>query len=278
MELENESIQILSNGVFKTTQILCKFYEEEMTPQFKVVIKPTPKDNAMFDAYQKMYLYLASLSKLDNKMYYQTVLNVVRSMFELFLDITCLNRDNDDIDTQKYFDYPQIARYKMSKKILEYLDKHPTVDIGGYFSIDFISGMRACVNEMEGCGKAKKLKEKHWPDRNNYPLYWSGMSCENFAADLEQTPKFLRIYPLYSWVVHSGPTGFKTLDVDTMECLFYYGHQDAHNLFLESTEIIAEHFHFSKSINNFKDYLMNLKELPKRFFFEESLENLKNKK
>ena len=157
---------------------MCHFYEKEMMPKFEIILRATQKDNAMFDAYQKMYWYLTSLAKLDNKIYFQTVLNVVRSMFELSLDIICLNRDDTNVETEKYHNHRPIAKYKMGKKVLKYKDEHPDADIGEYMNDFFVENMRIFVKEMEDKGKIEKIKSKYWPDRKGLPLHWSGKSFE----------------------------------------------------------------------------------------------------
>lgn len=88
------------------------------------------------------------------------------------------------------------------------------------------------------------------------------------------TEQYLRVYPLYSWFVHSGPIGFMNFDEKTMEMLFYFAHCDAHRIFLDSTKIIAEHLKISKTITSFNEALKNLEALPKRLAIEEGLKRI----
>lgn len=157
---------ILAESVFKTTQVYCEFYEKEMVPQFKIIYKPTIKDNALSDAYQKMYLFLLSLTKLDHKQYFQTVIIVVRSMFELYLDMICLDKDKTEGEAEKYFAHTQIARYKVASKISEYMSNHPETKLGSYLSDDFIERMNKYKADMEEHDKIRGVKLKYWSDVN----------------------------------------------------------------------------------------------------------------
>lgn len=275
MNENSESRKLLAESVFKATQTMCQFVVVEVLPVIKQNGSTTERQSILWSIFYKMYLHMEALSKLDHKLFYQTVASSSRSIFEHFLDMHCLVNDKTGECFSRYKEFPQIARYYAAKKIVENANEEEMKKKQCFIGDTFFSKAREEMRRMEAHDLKNKIEKKCWGRKPGF--YWHGTSYERFSIDLSLYDDYLMVYPYYSWFVHSGPTGFDTLKEDTMEGIFYYAHISAQDYFMKSIEVIDKEFEMSKKINDFDTSTERLRLMVKQYFFDGCFKNMVQK-
>jgi hypothetical protein len=272
--MTDEQINILADSEFKTTQLICAFYEEKIDPILESIINinPSTKENALILSYTRMYLYFCSLAKLNHNRYFQTVNTVVRSMFELLLDLKCISKDETAEVAERYLDFPDVTKYKMAEDALSFIKAHPEKKLGAFITQDYIDSMQDWKNKFDQDNTIEKLKQKH--GYKSLPMFWHGKRMYRFADDLGMLKEYMRIYPFYSWFTHSGPTGLRNFDERTRQVLSFFGHIEAHFIFLTATRIISDELHITKAYDQIESWLNDIENFPKMYAKEELMKQL----
>ncbi|HZZ43380.1 MAG TPA: DUF5677 domain-containing protein [Tepidisphaeraceae bacterium] len=160
------------------------------------------------------YLWLGSLSRMNQIRDFLAIAAASRSLFEQHLDIAWLKTFDDPIWATRYWAYPAANRHTVANKVISHKAKTSTSTIDPRHHIEWVK------NNPD----ADPLKMKHWTDGNGNPRnpghHWTGI------GDLRQRAKalgpryedtYLQLYPILSWLVHAGPTAICQGDIEEIE-------------------------------------------------------------
>lgn len=158
--------------------------------------------------YNRLFLWVDSLSKLNNRNCYFTVIAIERAAFELMIDIVLLEKKLvSDVD-MKIETYTRMSRYRNAEKIVKYVQSHPDAIFHEYeIAKQYYDSIKR--DEYE-----KAVAKVFWK-KNKKPRkcvdHWSGI--DNLRDRAKAIGKkyeelYLQIYPNAGFIMHSDPTAF----------------------------------------------------------------------
>jgi len=259
---------------YKGTDAVSKFAESMMIPVLNGQIILSDKEKAVVGTYYRMYGWVRSMVAMNHRIHFHGAAAAARSLFELLLDIKILTTDKDGCLVDKFHAFPGIEKYRVAQKLVSFCMNHAnstTLDCS--YQQDFISspGKEQTINEtvVKFWGKTSKGKP-------NRPKHWTGKDIQKRAQDLgpEYEELYIETFPLFSWYIHSGSTGYAGLNEETLETCFGISHSIAQKVFLEATVICAEEMKISSAILGFKEIIADLRLTPGKVLVNEQIKIL----
>jgi hypothetical protein len=217
---------------------------------------------AIVGTYYRIVGWLKALCELDSLPHYQAVASGARSLFELLLDMKLIQTDSTGDLVKKFHAFPEVERYRAALNLVSYCDKTNKTGIDCTPQRKFVNGTakESSINAiiLQHWGKTKKGKP-------NWPSHWSGKNVPDRAEILgpEYEELYFEFYPLLSWHIHSGSTGYARFSEKTFESMFGLMHGTIQKVVLDATEICAEEMKIDKIDNLEKPFKEMIEDLRK---------------
>jgi len=192
-----------------------------------------------------MCLLLKTIVALNRVEHFQSVAAATRSLFELEMDIQILFKDTTDDATKKYHEYPEIDRYRVAEKLIDFSRKNPDA-----LKMDISHQQTFYVDSARQQRMTKLLKTKI-SGRFQYPDHWTGKNVRDRAKDLKIEAQYIEAYPFLSWYIHAGASGTAGMTLQGLERCFALCHRLTQRLFINATSICAKATKISDAIDDF---------------------------
>ena len=215
---------------------------------------------------------------MKSRIHFQGAAAAARALFELLLDMRTLVNDKTGQFVERFHAFPEIEKFRAAENLISFCDKHPN-----YAKID-VSQRRNFVNRPDKRKTINQTIVKYWgttkKGRPNRPEHWTGKKVQKRAHDLglKYEELYVRVYPLLSWHIHSGSTGYAGFSAEGIESAFGVSHSIAQEMFLEATVICAEEMKISEAIDSFSDKIASLRVTPVKGLTREQIEILEKAK
>ena len=271
-----------TNAYFQGTEEIYKFSENIITPVLNSQIQLNEREEAIIGTYYRMHCCLASMVKLNERQYVQQVVSAARTIFELFIDLEILSRDKSDVSVGRFHAFPQIAKYKSARKLVNFAENNPDREI-----LEFDHRKRFLDDPANSVDKIESIITEHWGEPTQKILkniqHWTGLDLRARVRDLgvEYEQMYVEISDWQSWYIHSGSTGFVGLNRETYEAVFGYSHVIVQKTFLKSILICGEELCLDKIDNlrgSLKSIVKRLESHPGQVMLEKDIEALKKLK
>ena len=195
-------------GRFHGQLILMQTFDnEDVRPRVDTGKEQSPREFAVVGSYLRSLAHVRTLVQLKHESHFQAVAMIARSLFELAVDISLIDRIEDA--PAKYAAFSDFVRLGAAQRIVDFHSTHEVDEPLQHLWVyeKFKNDKAAAVD-----AKAKEL----WPKQPR-PRHWSGM-------DLRQRAVFLgapydEIYDVHyaelSWYTHPGVGVVSALEAKT---------------------------------------------------------------
>ena len=240
----------LIDAYYDGTRYIEEFNREVMIPILGMLLQPSDQEVAVRDVYFKISLMLLrSVLVMNNLSNFQALAMVSRSMFEQWVDLNILANDYTGEAVEKYNDFPEVERYRVAEKLIEFAAVNPT------FTTD-LSHHRSFVSEPSRIARIGLLpKDKR--GRTCFPDHWTNKNLRQRAIDVGREDMYVEVYPLLSWHVHSEATGTAGVSREGLEASFGFCHSIVQRMFLDATSVCAKTTKIS-SIDYFDTWMQSI--------------------
>ncbi len=262
---------------FIGTKALSEFAESAIIPVLHGQLNLSGRETAISGTYYRMYGWLRSMVAMNHRIHFQGTAAAARALFELLLDLKILATDKTSQSVERFHTFPEVEKYRVSKKLVSFKDSHPNSTKDVFRQRIFIGspGQKQKIDKtvIRSWGKTKKGLPK-------YPKHWTGMSVFERARNLgiEYEELYHDAYPLLSWLIHSGSTGYAGLKEEALEAYFGRSHIIAQKAFIEATIICAEELKISYVIEDVRTILEDIKLTPGKVIVDEQVRILEEAK
>lgn len=278
-ELEKADVSDLSirtrvEAIYKGTDAVSKFAESVMIPPLRGQINLSDKEKAIVGTYYRMYAWIRSMVAMNSHIHFQGAAAAARSLFELLTDIKTLAIDKTGKLAEKFHAFSEIEKFRVAENLVSFCDGHPNDT-----KLDD-SRQRTFINKPNKRQTVHQTIVKYWginkKKKPRRPKHWTGKNLLDRAHDhgLEYEELYFKAYPLLSWYIHSGSTGYAGLDAEAFEACFGLSHSIAQQMFLEATLICAQEMKIPIADNAIAD----LRLTPGKVIVEEQIKILEKAK
>jgi Family of unknown function (DUF5677) len=255
------------------------FVQTQIIPVLNGQINLNQKEGAILGIFYRIHALGSSLTRLNNKIDFCAVAPIARTIFELLLDLKLLVRQEfTQEDIEKFRAFPEIERFRRPDKLLEFQTKNPGIEEKSCFPGEFQKKL------VESPGKRDEIESKIvslWGKTKNgkinWPDHWTGLSvrsrAELFGSIYEQ--KYLEIYSILSWYVHSGNASYAGLSQQSLEWIYGVSMDISRLMYIEGLLLCSYSFSLNKVIENFSPVIEFLKDAPKEILIEYEKRNAK---
>jgi len=268
----------LVEAFYKGTDALAEFAKSVMIPLLRGQINLGDKEKAIVGTYYRMYAWVRSMVAMNSRIHFQGAATAARSLFELLLDIQTLATDKTGASVERFHTFPEIERFRVADNLVSFCNDHRNnTRLDDSHQRAFMSkpGKRESIDQtiVKLWGKTKKGK----PNRLEH---WTGKKIRERAHDLglKYDELYHESYPLLSWYIHSGSTGYAGLSSETIEQCFGVSHSIAQKVFLEATVICAQEMKISLALDWFHKAIAELRLTPGKVLVEEQIKILEETK
>lgn len=278
-DVSDLSVRVRVEAFYKGTVEVSKFAGSVMIPLLRGQINLNDKEKSIVGTYYRMYLWIRLMADMKSRIHFQVAAAAARSLFELLLDIKILADDKTGEFIERFHAFPEIEKFRVAENIISFYHKHRD-----YMKPSNISQQRKFVNKP---GRQEAIKQailKYWgatiKGKPKHPKHWTGKSIQGRAHDLglRYEKLYVRLFPILSWHIHSGSTGYAGFDEQGIEACFGVSHSIAQEAFLDATLICAEEMKISKVLDWLPNVIANLRLTPGRVLTEKQIEVLKKAK
>lgn len=263
---------------YKGTDAISKFAESVIIPVLKGQLNLNDREIAIVGTYYRMYAWISSMVAMNNPIYFQGAAAAARALFELLLDIKMLGTDQTSKSIQRFHAFPEVEKFRVAQKLVRFCDNHPnTIDRN-------LTTQRSFINSNERKRNIETSIRKHWgttkEGKPNRPKHWTGKNIPARAHVLgpEYEELYFEAYPLLSWYIHSGSTGYVGVTQEALQSCFGWSHIIAQKAFLEATLICAQEMKISLALEGLPNMLEDLRLTPGKVLTEEQIKILKEAK
>lgn len=277
VEISDASIRRGVEALYKGTDAILQFAEKTIIPVLSNQIKLNNKEKAITGTYYRMYSWIKSAVVMNRRIDFQGAASAARSLFELFLDMKILAADETGEMVEKFHVFPKIEKFRVAKNLTDFCDKNK-----GKIKQDY-SRQRNYMNKLQ---TVNPIIIKHWGDKKDKkgnlirPKHWTGKDVKKRAKDLgfEYEKLYMEIYPLLSWYIHSGSTGYGGVNEEGLEACFGYSHHIIQKVFLEATVTCAKAMKIIEAVEGFYDKIDKLQLVPGAVLVKDKIKLLKERK
>jgi Family of unknown function (DUF5677) len=273
MNAPDSDLKTLVDAYFDGTRYMHDFSSREvMVPVLKMLLSPSPQEIAVRDTYYKMCLLLRSALVMNNLEHFQSVASLTRSIFELWLDLKILAKDQTGEDVRKYNEFPEIERYRAAEQLVDFADANPQV-----LKAD-TSAQRAFLANLKRKQRVDAAVGTKAPGKRRYPEHWARKSVRARAGSLgQEAMMYVEVYPLLSWYVHAGAPGTAGMSKGDFESMFGFCHSVIQRIFVDATATCAKTTKIS-SLDYFSDWMTSIKLKTGEFIVTEQIKLLDAKR
>lgn len=222
----------LIDAWFDGTKHMHDFAEQVMLPQLRALFAVSPREEAIRDTYFRLCLFLRSIVALNRLDHVQTVAASARSIFELWIELELLARDQTDQAAAKQRLFAEVERFKHAEQIIRYAADNPGWEMN-------VSAQKAFCSEERRARLVKDAGASSWSDLRKRP-HWTGKDLRQRARDVDQESAYIQLQPLLSWYVHSGAAGTAGMSRVGLEAVFAISHIHTQRMFLAATGVCAK--------------------------------------
>lgn len=180
------------------------------------------KVEAMRSVFWRFCNCLSSMVKLKDRSDFQALGILTRTLFELLVDMKWLDM-NDGIETEKYFEFANVDRFKNAKKMKDFVETNPTYeqDFSDYKEAkDFVEKNSTHIaKKVDELWSSDEKKSSNWRGKTLYATV-TAIYNENFP---EYMYLYVRFYKVSSQQVHgglAGQAGLEDNDIEQMQVFF----------------------------------------------------------
>jgi len=274
-DVSDLSVRARVEAFYKGTLEVSKFAGSVMIPLLRGQIGLKDKEKAIVGTYFRMYLWIRSMAAMSSTSHFQAAAAAARSLFELLLDMEILAGDKTGQWVERFHVFPEVEKFRVAKNLVSFCDSHPNIEMRN------ISHRRAFIKKP---GRRQRIYQsivKHWgvtkKGRPKRPEHWTGEKVQKRAHDLgpKYEKLYVRVYPLLSWYIHSGSTGYVDFKLEGLEACFGVCHSVAQEVFLEATLICAHEMKISKVVESLPKIIDDLRHIPAKVLTEKQIRILK---
>jgi hypothetical protein len=110
------------------------FVQKQIIPVLNGQLNLSQKEEAILGIFYRMHALTSSLSRLDNKLDFNAVATISRTVFELLLDIKILTLPSlTPTELDKFQSFAKIERFRKASKLLEFQAQNPGLETNSYF-------------------------------------------------------------------------------------------------------------------------------------------------
>lgn len=260
-----------------TTHDLISSYHDGLKEAFnyvnEIIIDPlkgqlnlSEQEEAILGQFYRSHAIVSSLLRLNQKVDFNAVSVLARTMFEILLDMKLLSKKPIEKDNlERFFSFPEVERFIKAKRIIKLQEQHQELadksllpsSIRKEF-VDFPKredSIRLKVINL--WGKTKKQEP-------NWPKHWTGESIASLAQKsgpiYEQ--EYLEMYSILSSFVHGGCNAYTGFSEETFESIYGVSLEYSRNIYIETILICTKLFGLNEVIENFPQAIMFLKNAP----------------
>lgn len=277
-DVSDLSVRVRVEAFYKGTVEVSKFAGSVMIPLLRGQINLNDKEKSIVGTYYRMYLWIRSMVAMNGRIYFQAAAAAARSLFELLLDMKILATDKTGQWVERFHVFPEIEKFRVAGNLMSFCDSHPNIVIRD------VSHRRAFINKQ---GRRQRIHQsivKYWgrtkKGKPNRPEHWTGKKVQKRAhhLGLKYEELYIRVYPLLSWYIHSGSTGYVDFSPEGLEACFGVSHSVAQEAFLEATLICAHEMKISKVLQGLPKVIADLRQTPAKVLTEEQIRILEKAK
>lgn len=244
----------MTERFFTVLKSLNDFDKAELRGIVQTLLNPTPRDICVTGNYYRGVTNIESLLSLKSVRDFQAISMIVRSLFEIAVDVRLINQIGDSVN--KMIAYSEVEKLRSAKKILAFKAANPdsTLDVSIYEQFTGDNGQRIDA-------KRRAL----WPGiKNSDLLHWSSLRLPARVALLKAP--FEQIYavnyPQLSWYAHSGLTGVLSLEKETFRFVAAVAFTVAMESYVTLLAAVIDEFKIGKANQKIKDMMLLAKLLP----------------
>jgi len=240
-----------SEVMFQRTQNCFEYSQKKMIPLLKQIINPTNKEKAIIGIFFRIQAWMATLNSMNKTVHFQGVASAARSLFELLLDILIIKKDSTGIEAEKYLFFPEIEKFKVAKRIVEFVDNNASSQINVDIYRKYINDKQKTKNIYQNLRNLWSIKQSK--GIKSFPNHWSGKNLRQRARDIgpEYEEIYLDTYPKLSWSVHAGATVYLNLEDRHFVEFFGICHDMIQKRFIKAMIETAKSLGIDKGINDF---------------------------
>jgi hypothetical protein len=216
------------------------FTSQRLLPALDARLKqtePSLKEAALRDTFVRIYLVVGSIIKLNHYKDFHVLASVVRTLFELYLDMHLLDREIVADGFERFREFTGAKKFSTAKS-----RRNWAMQVKYPFDEKFPARTKY-LQQVETQKVAERIQNL-W-DAEGLPSHWSGLTMPDRAAKLgeEFIEMFILLYDLGNWYTHSGPLDWQLLEdgknTNTIAGLVYAG---AFEMFRDSCNICIKAF------------------------------------
>lgn len=256
------------------------FVQSQVIGTLQGQINLSEQEKATMGIFLRVHALACSLVKLNNRIDFNAVASIARTLFELLLDLKMLvspGLKQQDLD--RFFAFSEIDRFRRAERIVELQKKNP--DLAGRSLLDSAT-RKVFVDSRAKDQRIEKKVESLWGKNSKgklkWPDHWSGLSIRdratNFGPLYEQ--EYLEVYSLLSSYAHSGSSAYAGLTEEALESVYGISLEYARKLYIESLVICSKVFSLQKGIASFAQVVAFLKSAPKQILIEYGLKKIRD--
>jgi hypothetical protein len=243
-------------------------------------INLSQQEETVLGIFLRIHALACSLVRLNQKIDFNAVAVIARTLFELLLDMKLLSSPNiKQKELDRFFSFSEIDRFRKARRIVDLQNKHPELVNNSLLDSterkEFVgqTGMKDAielkVDSLWGRDKKGKLK---WPN------HWSGSTIKKIAETngsfYEQ--KYLEVYSFLSSYAHGGSSAYSGLSKKDLESVYGISFEYARKMYIEALLICSDFFNFKTGIESFSQVITFLKNAPKEILTKYYLKKIEN--
>jgi len=248
--------RMFANATFEGVRAALVFRESYMKPVMQGILDPTPRERAIIDLHYRTLPFMASLCRLANPVYFQTLASSARSLFEVGLDLALLDRDATQESADRLAGFTRVERYRVATKLVDFYANRPVpqdLELGP---------QRALCSDAAQRAEVDQLREQHW-GRNSHgdliwPKHWSPFSdargrAQQVGGSWEE--RYVRYYYQLSWHVHAGMVGAADLPQETFDIFSAEAYRLSTDVALDTYSILGATLRLAQAMQEWNERL-----------------------
>ncbi len=242
------STRDIAEAQFDYTKKITRFANEKIIAIITTTEAQSEDEGILRAIFFRMYFWMNSLIELDNKNHIQTIAVILRSIFELFLDLKLLILNNEGNCFEKYKAFSEIEMFKEGKKKVQFFEEHYPEKKNKYYlrkqfienpeRIDRITTNLKVLWNIDGISGVRELR--HWTKKN--------ASERALAVGVEYKEMYVEYYSQLSSIAHGSYLEFfRRLQSEHFESFYSYCHEAAQRIFVEAIKAFASKMEIDKA-------------------------------
>lgn len=254
------------------------FVQSHVIGILKGQINLSRQEGAVIGIFYRVHTLAHSLIRLNNRIDFNAVAIIARTMFELLIDLRLLARsDINEQDLDRFFSFPEVDRFRKAGRVVEFQKRHPK--LADESLLDSSVRQEFVTSKLEdGAIEAKvcTLWGTTSKGRPLWPDHWSGLSVRDRATMLGPSyeQKYLEVYAILSWYTHSGNTAYFQISEKGLESVYGIFLDYSRKLYIESLLICSKTFNLKEGITGFLQVIAFLEEAPSNLLMEYGLKKV----